>query len=200
MSKKEFVLSIVEQCKEEMQKRQIFASIKIAQAILESGWGTSRLATEANNLYGIKGTGPAGSITIKTREYDTEQGWRSIETKFKKYHHLQESIRDHTHFLLGKPRYKNVFESRTFQEAADALQRAGYATDPEYATKLKNIITSNEYDKIDYAVIAEDASPYARDAWKWALEKGITDGSNPKNTATREQVITMLHRFSKLDT
>lgn len=200
MDKKTFVLSIVNQCKEEMRKYQIFASIKIAQAILESAWGTSRLAKEANNLYGIKGTGPAGSITVETKEYNAEKGWRTIETTFKKYHDVQESVRDHTSFLLVKPRYKDVFSAQSYQEAAEALQNAGYATDPTYANKLKNIIKSNEYDKIDRAVKAEQASPYARDAWIWAIDQGITDGTNPKSMATREQVITMLHRFSKLNT
>jgi flagellum-specific peptidoglycan hydrolase FlgJ len=203
MEKKAFILSIADQCKEDMKNHSIYASVKLAQAILESAWGTSQLAVKANNIYGIKGSGPAGSIMINTREYDQRDGWTTVEVMFKKYNNFNESVRDHTQFLLGKERYSEVFEAESFQEACRELQHAGYATDPQYADKLIGVIEENDLHTFDQEVIRErelhKPSSYAKEAWEWAIKNDITDGTNPKNTATREQVITMLYRFSKLN-
>jgi flagellum-specific peptidoglycan hydrolase FlgJ len=205
MEKNKFILSVVEQCKQEMKSHNIFASVKIAQAILESAWGASELAVKANNIYGLKGAGPAGSIIINTREYDQRGGWTTVEARFKKYHNFNESIRDHTQFLMGKARYAKVFEATSYQEACRELQKASYATDPQYANKLIRVIEESDLHIIDQEVINQEKkkeshkpSAYARDAWEWAINNDITDGTNPKNTATREQVITMFHRFFQL--
>jgi flagellum-specific peptidoglycan hydrolase FlgJ len=204
MDKKAFIVSISEQCKQEMKNHSIFASVKIAQAILESAWGTSELAVKAKNIYGLKGTGPAGSILINTREYDQRDGWTTIKAKFKKYDDVNESIRDHTQFLIGKSRYVKVFEATSYQESCREFQNAGYATDPQYATKLIRIIEGNQLNSIDQEVMNDEEkqeshkpSAYAKEAWEWAINNKLTDGNNPQNTATREQVITMLYRFYK---
>ena len=70
------------------------ASVTIAQAIVESGWGQSPLATRDHNLFGIKGSGPAGSVPQQTQEYDNGQ-LVTITKFFRVYHNPAESIDDH---------------------------------------------------------------------------------------------------------
>lgn len=125
------------------------ASLTIAQAVLESNWGTSELATRANNLFGIKGNGSAGTYTKVSDEY--VNGKKVQKTSdFRKYNSWIESIRDHTQFLL-KPRYAKVIGA-DWKAACQAVYDAGYATDPAYPEKLKRIIEQYklyEYDRKD---------------------------------------------------
>ena len=119
------------------------ASIILAQAALETGWGSSSIGN-AKNLFGIKGTGPAGSVTVPTQEY--RNGRMVTENaSFRKYNTWQESIEDHSR-LLQNSRYANAMRNRDNPDQfARELQRAGYATDPEYASKLISIMKSNNF-------------------------------------------------------
>ncbi len=123
------------------------ASIIIAQAALETGWGSSAIG-DAKNLFGIKGTGPAGSITVPTREYINGR-FVTIQDSFRKYNSWQESIEDHGR-LLQNSRYAPAMAVRNNpEEFARQLQRCGYATDPEYASKLISIMRSNNLYQYD---------------------------------------------------
>lgn len=128
-----------------------FASITLAQAMLESGTGSSGLTTKANNLFGIK----AFSWTGKTIEMMTKEHLQGIDVSilapFRAYDNWNESIKDHTTFLMQNSTYtKNgVFTSKTYQEQAQALQNAGYATDPNYAKSLVTLIKQYNLDKYD---------------------------------------------------
>lgn len=125
------------------------ASLTIAQGILESRWGTSELATKANNLFGIKGVGPAGSYRKVSDEYVDGQKIEKA-SDFRKYNSWFESIRDHTEFLL-KPRYAKVIGA-DWQTACKEVHKAGYATDPKYTDKLIERIVEYklyEYDRGD---------------------------------------------------
>ncbi len=116
------------------------AELSATQAILESGLASNRgpsgLARRANNLFGIKGTGNAGSITMPTREV---VGGRDVmmNEPFAAYLTPEDSLLAHQ-ALMQRPRYVNagVGSARTFEEAAQAVARAGYATDPNYAQAL----------------------------------------------------------------
>jgi N-acetylmuramoyl-L-alanine amidase len=130
-----------------MRESRVPASLIIAQAILESSWGTSELATKANNLFGIKGSGPAGSYRRVSAEYVNGQKIQKA-SDFKKYNSWAESIRDHTEFLL-KPRYVKVIGA-DWKTACREVYAAGYATDPQYPQKLMRLIEQYklyEYDK-----------------------------------------------------
>ncbi len=117
------------------------ASIIVAQAALETGWGASAIG-DAKNLFGIKGTGPAGSVRVPTREYRNGRMVTEM-ANFRKYNTWQESIEDYGR-LLQNSRYANAMANRDDPEQfARELQRAGYATDPEYASKLISIMRSN---------------------------------------------------------
>lgn len=129
----------------ESQKRTgIPASIVLAQAALETGWGRSSIG-DAKNLFGIKGTGPAGTIRISTQEFRNGRMVREM-ANFRKYNSWMESIQDHGR-LLQNARYQRAMANADNPDRfAEELQRAGYATDPQYANKLKNIMrTHNLY-------------------------------------------------------
>ncbi|WP_337261601.1 MULTISPECIES: flagellar assembly peptidoglycan hydrolase FlgJ [unclassified Serratia (in: enterobacteria)] len=117
----------------------------VAQAALESGWGQREIptadGTPSYNLFGIKaGSSWDGPVTeITTTEY--EQGAaKKIKARFRVYSSYVEAIGDYVKLLTNNPRYANVAAARSPEQAAHALQQAGYATDPHYARKLVNVI------------------------------------------------------------
>lgn len=137
-------------------KYEIFSSLTIAQAILESGWGKSKLAREGNNLFGIKGDYLGASINIETSEYIDGKTVKMI-SPFRAYPSTRASVIDHAEFLC-KPRYDTVRAAKTPAEACDAIQAAGYATGPDYGAHLHRLIRTYELDRYD--VLTE--CPYAR--------------------------------------
>lgn len=132
-----------------MQSTGVPASVTLAQAILESGWGRSGLTRQGFNFFGIKGEGPAGSITMRTREvYDGRSVY--VNAAFRKYHNAAESFIDHGKMLRRMSRYAPAFRHRNDPEQfARELQKAGYATDPNYANSLISIIRQYRLDRFD---------------------------------------------------
>lgn len=121
-----FIDSITDSAVANYKTYNILPSITIAQAILESNWGESRLSSEFNNLFGIKAhnSWKGKSVSVETSEhYDTV-----IVDKFRSYKSKHDSIKDHAKFLSENPRYKNVFSKNTYIEQAQALEEAGYST------------------------------------------------------------------------
>jgi hypothetical protein len=123
----------------EMNRYNIPASITLAQGILESGAGESRLATEGNNHFGIKCHDNWNGETII--EDDDEKG-----ECFRQYSKADDSFRDHSLFLTERGRYSFLFEYRNtdYNNWAKGLKEAGYATNPKYPTLLIDLI--NKYD------------------------------------------------------
>lgn len=116
-------------------------SIAIAQAIVESNWGQSGLAVREQNYFGIKGS--ASEPTYATLEYDEE--WIEIRASFRTYSSMEESVTDYANLLANGTQwnpdlYQPVIEAENYKEAAHALKSAGYATDPDYPTKLIEIV------------------------------------------------------------
>ena len=111
------------------------AAVTIAQAIDESGWGQSALAIRDNNLFGIKGTGPAGSDVLPTREFQSGQ-WVTISAAFRVYHNVAESIADHTELLATGPSYQQAMADRHLPDAFATDLTGVYATDPQYGSNL----------------------------------------------------------------
>ena len=126
------------------------ASVVLAQAALESDWGRSGLAASFYNFFGIKGKGSAGTQYLPTTEYENGK-YKASLGGFATYLDPKDSFLDYGDFLRRNDRYKPVFGAGADPMAvADALQAAGYATDPKYSTKIKSVIVSNgltAYDK-----------------------------------------------------
>ena len=117
------------------QRYGIPAAVTIAQAIDESGWGQSELATADHNLFGIKGTGPAGSDMQPTQEY--ENGiWVTRTASFRVYHNIAESIADHSQLLATGQAYQHAMAARHVPDAFAAALTGVYATDPDYGSSL----------------------------------------------------------------
>jgi flagellum-specific peptidoglycan hydrolase FlgJ len=115
------------------------ASVTIAQAIEESGWGQSALAIRDHNLFGIKGSGPAGSDALPTREYENGQ-WVTVTAQFRVYHNVAESIADHGELLATGPSYQHAMANRQVPDAFATNLTGVYATDPQYGATLISIM------------------------------------------------------------
>lgn len=123
------------------------ASVTVAQAIIESGWGQSGLSIAPyNNLFGIKASyGWYGrTVVMRTSEFENG-GYVTVNSAFRAYDSMADSFKDHTLFLLQNGRYaqNGVINSSSYQAMAQGLQNAGYATSPTYASTL--IATVNRY-------------------------------------------------------
>jgi flagellum-specific peptidoglycan hydrolase FlgJ len=135
----QFIASIGEAAVESADNTGVPASVTIAQAILESYWGSSRLAREANNYFGIKAqtrVGSAGSIWFDVWEVI---GGRNVmqSQAFRAYKSVAESFVDHGRFFVENGRYAAAMTARADpRQFAREVNRAGYATDPSYAAKL----------------------------------------------------------------
>lgn len=153
VSKENFIDRIRPHAQELQASYGVLPSIIIGQAILESNWGQSTLASEYNNLFGIKAYGDQKKINLETKEYINEE-WIVIQGDFRVYDTWEESMNDHTRLFVDgvtwNPRlYENVLLAKDYKEAAQALQDAGYATDPTYAEKVKHIIEEYELNQYD---------------------------------------------------
>lgn len=144
-----------------MAKSGILASLTLAQAILESGWGKSGLTACANALFGIKaGQSWAGKVySAQTKECYDGVTYTTITALFKAYESWEDSIADHTALLTGLPRYAAVVGERDYKAACKAVQAAGYATDPGYADKLIALIEG--YALTDWDAQAPDSPAVA---------------------------------------
>lgn len=100
----------------------------LAQAALETGWGRY---VKGNNYFGIKGRGQ----DFATHEYVNGEKVYVVDS-FRAYKSMEDSFDDYGRFLSTQPRYADAFKTNSPEEFAKELQRAGYATDPEYANKL----------------------------------------------------------------
>ena len=128
----------------DMKKSGVLASLTIAQAILESGWGKSGLTVKGNALFGIKaGTSWKGRVySTKTQECYDGVNFTTVTALFRAYDSWEESVEDHSALLTGAARYKAVVGERDYKTACRAIKAAGYATDPNYPDKLIQIIES----------------------------------------------------------
>jgi LysM repeat protein len=129
----------------EMERGGVPASIILAQGILESGAGSSDLAKQANNHFGVKCGGSWNGKTYYKQDDDRDKDGKLIESCFRRYEDVSDSYYDHGEFLRDPKkhnRYGFLFNlDRTDYRAwARGLQSAGYATNPTYADQLINLI------------------------------------------------------------
>ena len=134
----EYVKKFSDMAVKNMKESGVPASITLAQGILESNRGNSRLAKEGNNHFGIKCHNWTGAEIYADDDKKNEC--------FRKYKSAYESYRDHAEFLSKRTRYSFLFELQTtdYKGWAKGLSEAGYATDPKYADKLIGIIERYE--------------------------------------------------------
>ena len=138
----------------EMNLSRIPASITLAQGLLESGAGTSSLARESNNHFGIKCGSSWTGRTHHHEDDDYDRG-RLIHSCFRAYADPAESYRDHSEFLMGSSRYAGLFQldPTDYSAWAHGLKDAGYATSPTYAKKLIEIIELYDLPRYDQGLV-----------------------------------------------
>lgn len=126
----------------------VLPSVTVAQAILESGWGSSTLSTQAHNLFGIKGSYHGQYVNMLTREVYNGQSVY-INANFRKYDNNSESVEDHGNFLYVNSRYRNLLGDRNYVSVANKLRQDGYATDPSYANLLIELVQEYNLTQLD---------------------------------------------------
>ncbi|MDU5335409.1 glycoside hydrolase family 73 protein [Enterococcus sp.] len=152
-----FINQIAPSAKSLASENDLYASVMIAQAIVESGWGGSALSQAPNyNLFGIKGDYKGQSVTMKTQEWSEKEGWHYVNAKFRKYPSYKESLGDNvtvlkkTSFSTGIYFYSGAWKSNTksYKDATKWLT-GRYATAPNYGSTLNNVIETYKLTQYD---------------------------------------------------
>lgn len=192
-----FIDKVAPHAKKAQQDHGILASLTIAQAILESAWGKSSIG---NNIFGIKANSSWKGKTqlVDTKEYLNGK-WVTVKAKFRDYDSIEDSIKDHTSLFTRLDRYANLRGELDFERACYLVWKDGYATDPDYPAKLTSIIRQYklyEFDKVavkekeSVATVSKQFAP----ARLRMMKAGLTDGSNPRDSITREQLFAIMDR------
>jgi hypothetical protein len=150
-----FIARVAGPARASMRRWHVPASVTIAQAILESGWGSSELASRDHNYFGTKCFGGAhGPIAVGCRIYRTSECDRThcftTRASFRVYRSMGDSLSDHARFLVVNERYKGAFAyARDADRFATAIHQAGYATSPTYARNLINLMSDHDLYRYD---------------------------------------------------
>ena len=171
MNTQQFISTLGPLATKDMRTSGILASITTAQAILESGWGTSELAVNANNFFGMKkslsgntwpnSTWDGKSIYTKvTGEQKPTGEYYEIKADFRKYPEILDSIRDHSAYLSGAMngthlRYAGLVGEKNYRKAIQIIKDGGYATSLTYVDKVCNLI--EKYNLSKYDIIKEES-------------------------------------------
>lgn len=137
----------------EMYRSGIPASITLAQALHESQYGSSELAVNANNHFGIKCKSYWEGSRYHHKDDDYDKNGILLKSCFRAYNNVFDSYIDHSNFLMHTKHYQGLFklDRSDYESWAKGLQMSGYATDPNYAKKLISYIEKYNLDKFDRA-------------------------------------------------
>ena len=155
-----------DRCRHDQQKTGILASVSMAQFLLESAYGKSELAQQANNCFGMKqslsGNSWPGSAwdgksiyAKQTKEQNADGSNKTITANFRKYASIEASIADHSAYLAGAKngnalRYAGLVGETDYRKAAQIIKDGGYATSLTYVDKLCRVIEAWKLTQYDY--------------------------------------------------
>lgn len=193
---KKFISDLAPLVVEDMKKSGILASVTLAQAILESGYGRSELAKNANNLFGMKcnlsnNTWPNSTwdgkskYTKKTQEERKDGTRETITADFRKYPSISESVGDHSAYLLGakkgsKYRYAGLKGEKDPLKAITIIKNGEYATSSTYIDTIMRLINDYNLTKYDTEQITPEPVPTPKpprefkDGERIKLKPGVT--------------------------
>lgn len=175
----------------EMKKYGIPASIKLAQGLIESGIGSSRLAVQGNNHFGIKchsvWTGPSMKHTDD-----------APDECFRVYDDPKKSFMDHSQFLMSRPWYAPLFKLKTndYVGWAKGLKKAGYATNPRYAEMLIDVIERNQLFVYDMDLSEKEMETYRSQLIEKEKEELIALQNKDFNVKSTHEVVLSTSRPS----
>lgn len=172
MTTEEYINTMGPIAQADYSRTGIFASVTLAQSIIESSWGKSGLTQKANNMFGIKCSSnwTGECINMNTGEYGSG-GYYTIDAAFRKYDSIEASVSDHSLFLKENNRYveAGVFTAKDYATQIRAIHNAGYATAPDYSSIIINTIQTYNLDKWDVKTNTTSSSvicaPYGNNGW-----------------------------------
>lgn len=132
----------------------VLPSVTLAQAILESNWGTSQLSNKYNNLFGVKAqSSNTKSVYLDTQEY-VDGRYVTVKARFEVYNSWNDSLAEHAKLLAygtkwNPDQYRDVVSANNYVQAAKGLEKDGYATDPTYTEKLISLIKNYKLYQFD---------------------------------------------------
>lgn len=194
----EKILAMIHEC----DKSGVLYSVTAAQMILESGYVKTPLAKSANNCFGMKKIlsgntwdtvwDGKSTVMIDTQEWDGSK-MITIKADFRKYPCIEDSIKDHSGYLLGamngsKKRYEGLLNCRNYRDAITLIKNGGYATDPNYVPKICTIIERYSLDRYDAEIIPEAKPPVKVPAY--IVQCGVfKNKANADNLVKKLQVL-----------
>lgn len=192
LAQEERIERIGQMCRQDYAKSGVLASVTAAQCILESGYLTSELASQANNCFGMKamlsnndweGSSWDGS-SIYTKETREEYGGQvvTIEADFRQYASIEDSLADHSAYLLSAKsgdglRYAGLEGEKDYREAVQIIKDGGYATDSSYVDKVCAIIERHDltrFDDLEGVQVEEEAPTSAKKTAKSDGSSGLS--------------------------
>ena len=177
---KEFIDKIAPIVIVENEKRgnPLFCSVVIAQAILETGYGTSQLMLRANAVFGIKAFDDyKGKVySARTREVYNNNSI-IIEAKFRAYDSLVESVSDYFNLICKNTRYRKALTSETPEQCIQAIIDGGYATDPNYVYKIMKLIEVNDLTRFDKDIQTNDIMYTTGKNYTTQVNLNVRDGA-----------------------
>lgn len=174
----EFLNKISEGAMNSWVKYGVLPSVVMGQAIIESGWGRSGLAVQNNNLFGVKGTGDAGTANWATQEQDSAGNASTINANFAAYTSFSASIEAHGKLISGNTGLSNYLaavKEKDPLKSITAIKNGGYATAVDYVQTIMKAIKTyglEEYDK--YAIAYTDKHGFEETA-----NGQVRNGNNP---------------------
>jgi len=171
----------------EAKRAGILASVTIAQAIIESDWGRSVLATRGHNYFGIKGDYLGNSIDKTTGEFVNGQAIR-IVAKFRSYPNSDIGFQDHSNFLR-RSHYSKVWYETDYKKACYELKKAGYATSPTYVKTLTDTIERLNLTQYDVPLGVPTVEVLS-------INKGVVQGDNIEGIPFSSRIIVKRGRLN----
>jgi len=183
ISRADYIAKYSEIAIRQMKTQGVPASIILAQGLLESDNGNSKLAVKANNHFGIKCHKSWSGPTFYQDDDEKNEC-------FRKYSNPEKSYRDHSDFLRGARRYSSLFDLKPtdYKGWAHGLKKAGYATNPNYATMLIKIIEDNKLYAFDKGISIEIESPTKGMGDLVDIDNFVIDLNKQRKVYTRNRI------------
>lgn len=180
MTVNEFIEKVAPLIVKDCNSKNLLPSPTLAQAIIESAYGTSSLATQGNALFGIKADSRWSGKVITKDTKECYDGINLVPTVacFRAYDSWDESIIDHNNFLLQNKRYSNLVGVRDYKTYCQLIKEDGYATSPTYAQTLINCIERYNLAKYDTLEVEEDKTT-TDEVIKHKMRFNVHAGHNP---------------------